>query len=59
MQGSNLDADIEYRLMDTGWRQKGESETKGDSGIETYTLPYVKQIALYESGNSNPGSVTT
>ena len=29
-----------------------------DSGIETYTLPYVKQIAsgnlLYDTGSSNP-----
>ena len=35
----------------------------GESSMETYTLPYVKQIAsgnlLYNSGNSNQGSVTT
>ena len=35
----------------------------GESGMETYTLTYVKQIAsgnlLYDSGNSNRGSVTT
>ena len=35
----------------------------GESSMETYTLPYVKQPAsgnsLYDSGNSNPGSGTT
>ena len=35
----------------------------GESNRETYALPYVKQIAngnlLYDSGNSNWGSVTT
>ena len=35
----------------------------GESSMETYTLPYVKQTAsgnsLYDSGNSNPGSGTT
>ena len=35
----------------------------GESCMETYTLPYVKQIAsghsLCDSGNSNQGSVTT
>jgi len=33
----------------------------GDSSMETYTLPYVKQIVngnlLHDSGNSNQGSV--
>ena len=35
----------------------------GESNMETYILPYVKQIAngnlLCDSGNSNRGSVTT
>ena len=42
--------------MDTGWRQKGESEMKGDSGIETYTLPYIKLDSgnlLNDAGSSN------
>ena len=38
-------------------------EWMGCSSMETYTLPYVKQIAsenlLYDSGNSNCGSVIT
>ena len=37
-------------------------EQHGDSSMKTYTLTYVKQIAsgnlLYDSGNSNWGSVT-
>ena len=53
LQGSNRDTDIENRL----WTQWGERESgrSRESGIETYTLPYVKQIA---SGNlpCDPGS---
>ena len=63
MQGSNGDADMENRLMDMGQEEKGESGMNGESCMEAYTLPYVKQIAsgnlLYDSGNSNWGSVTT
>ena len=62
-QGSNGDADIENRLADIDSGEKGEGETNGKSSMETYTLPYVKQIAngnlLYDSGNLNLGSVTT
>ena len=36
---------------------EGEGEMNGESSMEAYTLPYVKQIAngnlLYDSGNSN------
>ena len=40
LQGSNGDADIENRLVDTV--EEKEGETNGESGIETYTLPHVK-----------------
>ena len=42
---------------------EGEGGTNGERNMETYTLPYAKQIGsgnlLYDSGNSNWGSVTT
>jgi len=63
LQGSNGDADIEKSLMDTGSGEEGEGGTKGESNMEAYTLPYGKQVTngnlLYDSGNSNQGSVTT
>ena len=41
----------------------GEGGTNGEGSMKLYTLTYVKQIAsgnlLYDSGNSNQGSVTT
>ena len=40
MQGSNGDAGIENRLMDTD--REGEVVTNGESSMETYTLLYVK-----------------
>ena len=46
MQGISADTDIENRLVDTVG--EGEGRTNGEDSIETYTLPYVKQIA---SGN--------
>ena len=62
-QGSNADADIENKLMDKWAREEGEGETNGESSMETYILPYVKEIAngslLYDSGNLKQGSVTT
>ena len=46
-----------------GEGEKGEGGMYGESNMETYTLPYVKQIAsgnmLCDSGNSNQGSATT
>ena len=39
-QGSNEDADIEKRLVDTV--EEGEDEMNRESSMETYTLPYVK-----------------
>ena len=40
-----------------------EGEINRESRMEAYTLPYVEQITsgnlLYDSGNSNCGSVTT
>ena len=50
-------------LWTQGLGEEGEGGTNGESNMETYTLPYVKQIGhgnfLYDSGNSNQGSVTT
>ena len=50
-------------LVETGSGEEGEGKTHGESSMEAYTLPYVKQIAsgnlLYDSGNSNWGSMTT
>ena len=61
MQGSKADADTENRLVDTVG--EGEGGMNGESSVETHTLPYVKQDSqgnsLYESQNSNWGSVTT
>ena len=49
--------------MDMGEGEKGEGGMYGESNTETYTLPYVKQVAngnlLCDSGTSNWGSVTT
>ena len=63
MQHSSGDRDIENRLMDMGSREEGEDKMNGESRMEAYTLPSVKQIAngnlLYDSGNSNWGSLTT
>ena len=46
-----------------GVGEEGEGGVYGKSNMETYALPYVKQIAngnlLCDSGNSNGGSVTT
>ena len=35
-QCSNGETDIENRLMDTGGEEEGESETYGESNMETY-----------------------
>ena len=62
MQGNSGNTNIENRLMDVGSGEEGEGGMNGQS-METYTLPYVKEIAngnlLYDSRNSNQGSVTT
>ena len=46
----------------TQGKREGEGGTNGGSGMETYLLPYVNKICrrnlLYDSGNSNRGSVT-
>ena len=59
MQGNNGDADTENRLVDTGG--EGEGGTTGESRLETYLLPYIKQIAsgnlLYDSVSSDWCSV--
>ena len=63
MLGSNGDADRESRLTDMGRGEEEEGGTNEETGMEAYTLPCVKQIAsgnlLYDSGNSNWGSMTT
>ena len=62
LQDSSGDADKENRLVNMG-QVGGESGMNGESSMESYTLPYVKQRAsgnlLHNSGNSNWGSVTT
>ena len=61
MQGSNGETDIENGPMDMGEGEKGKVRCM-ERIIWKFTLPYVKQIAngnlLYDSGNSNMGSVT-
>ena len=55
LQGSNGNTDIENRLLDTVGG--GEGGMNWESSMETYTLPYIKQIAsrnlLYDTGRSN------
>ena len=41
-EGSSGDVDVENRLMDKGWGEEGEGEIYGESGMEAYTLTYVK-----------------
>ena len=59
----SLSADIENRLVKMGSGEEAEGGTNGKRSISTYTLHYIKQIVngnlLYDSGNSNQGSVTT
>ena len=51
------------QTYERGVGEDREGGIQGESNIETYTLPYGKQIAhgnlRYDSGNSNWGSVTT
>ena len=53
----------EQMFMDMGNREEGEGGMNGESNMEAYMLPRVKQITkenlLYDLGNSNWGSVTT
>ena len=55
LQGSNRDEDVENKFVDTV--REGEGGVKGESSMETYALPSVKQPAsgnlLYEAGGSN------
>ena len=52
LQGSNGDADIENRLVDTG-RGEGEGETNGESSMEIYTLKVkvklLSRVRLFEA----------
>ena len=56
MHSGNRDTDIENRLVDKVG--EGEGWTNWERSMETYILPYVKQIAsgnlLYDAENSNP-----
>ena len=60
-----MEMQIGTRLMDTAGVEgyEGACGMNGDSSMEIYTLTYVKQRAsgnlLYDSQNSNQGSVTT
>ena len=61
LQGNNGDTNIENRFMDM---EKGEERVRCMERLTwKLTLPYVKQIInrnlLYDSGNSNMGSVST
>ena len=62
MQGSSGDAGIKNRLRNMG-QVGGDGEMNGESSMEIYTQPYIKQItsgnSVYDSGNTNQGSVTT
>ena len=62
----NLFAGQQWRFRIEKRHGKGHKEKggkNGESSMETYTLPYVKQIAsetfLYDSGNSDWGCMTT
>ena len=62
----NLFAGQQWRFRIEKRHGKGHKEKggkNGESSMETYTLPYVKQIAsgdlLYDSGSSDQYSVTT
>ena len=46
LRGRNRDTDIENRLVDVVG--KGEAGTSGESCMETYVLPYVKQVNQWE-----------
>ena len=54
--GSKGDTDIKNRLLDIVG--KGEGGMIWENSIETYTLPYIKQIAsgslMYDTGNPKP-----
>ena len=61
LQDSNGETDIENRLTDMG---RGEERVRCMKRVTwKLTLPYMKQLAngnlLYDSGNSNRGSVST
>ena len=42
MQGYNGDTDLENEVVDTVG--EGEGKMNGESSIDIYTLPYVKQL---------------
>ena len=46
MLGSNIDTDLENRLVDTV--EEGKCGVNRENSMETYPAPYVKQLA---SGN--------
>ena len=56
MRDSNRDTDVKNRLLDSVG--EGEGEMIWENSIETYVLPYVKQIAspgsMHETGCSGP-----
>ena len=56
MRDSKRDTDVKNRLMDSVG--EGEGGMMWETSIETYILPYVKQIAspgsMHETGDSGP-----
>ena len=44
LQSSNVDADIENRLMDKGRGEEGEGEINGESSTDAYILTYVNTL---------------
>ena len=59
--GQQGETDIENQPMDTGGGEEGEDEMFGESNMETYNTICKTDshgLLLYDSGNSNRGSVT-
>ena len=56
MQGSKGDTDIKKRLLDSVG--EGEGKIIWEYSIETYTLPYIKQMtsasSMHEAGHPKP-----
>ena len=57
MQDSKRDTDVKNRLLDSVGEGKGGMIW--ENSIETYTLPYVKEMtgasSIHEAGHSKPG----
>ena len=60
LKGSNWDTDIENRLTDKGGGEEGEGDTEEEHGKMYTNICRIDSSGnfLYDSGNSNQGSVT-